>query len=88
MPVTGLHSHLRGEEQGAAERWADRGVLGGDDSGDGDDDWNDGRLAGDHREGDTDDPNFGDDSQRGHARATGSIIVARDGSRAEAVGLV
>ncbi|GMF41024.1 unnamed protein product [Phytophthora fragariaefolia] len=80
MPVTGLHSC--GEEQGAAERWADRGGLGDDDTEDGDDDWDDGRLADAHREGDS------DAYQRGHARATGSIIVARDGSRAEAVGLV
>ncbi|GMF60143.1 unnamed protein product [Phytophthora fragariaefolia] len=81
-------SNSRGEEQGPAERWVDRGGLGGDDYRDGDDDWNDDRLAGDHREGDNDDPSFGDDYQRGHARATGSVVVARDGSRAEAVGLV
>ncbi|GMF57374.1 unnamed protein product [Phytophthora fragariaefolia] len=88
LRTAGAQSNSRGEEQGAAERWADRGGLGGDDNRDGDDDWNDGRLADDHREGDNDDPSFGDDYQRGHARATGSIIVARDGSRAEAVGLV
>ncbi|GMF55311.1 unnamed protein product [Phytophthora fragariaefolia] len=81
LRTAGAQSNSRGEEQGAAERWADRGGLGGDDSRNGDDDWNDGRLAGDHREGDDDDPSFGDDYQRGRACATGSIIVARDGSR-------
>ncbi|GMG14847.1 unnamed protein product [Phytophthora fragariaefolia] len=88
LRTAGVQSNSRGEEQGAAERWADRGGLGGDNNGDGDDDWDDGRLADDHREDASDDASFGDDYQRGHARATGSIITARDGSRAEAVGLV
>ncbi|GMF33864.1 unnamed protein product [Phytophthora fragariaefolia] len=88
LRTAGAQSNSRGEEQDAEECWKDRGGLGGDDNGDGDDDWDCGRLADDHREGDDDNPSFGDDYQRGHARATGSIIGARNGSRAEAVGLV
>ncbi|GMF21098.1 unnamed protein product [Phytophthora fragariaefolia] len=88
LRTAGAQSNSRGEEQGAAERWADRGGLGDDVNGDGNDDWDDSRLTDDHREGDSDDASFGDDHQRGCVRATGSFIVARDGSRAEAVGLV